>query len=212
MKLLPRMGGAISIWLAATVMGLKHFTVIGVVTATLALLSINPLMYFKRDKSLVFPSLLAALSLYSAYLKPEVVPVLLLYSLLFALVKVVRERRISVKAGAIALTFPFPFMAVVSGASLAEIASPLTLLYSLTIFNLFLADSKVYNSVSMKNYLSIIPLAVVLFLLSPATMFLSVIAATTAIAILSPSLSIKKFGFSLLFLHLLFALEYVLLF
>ncbi len=212
MKLLPRMGGAISIWLAATVMGANYPSIVGFAAAALSLLSVNPLMHFKRDETLVFPALLATLSFYSVYLNPEILLILFAYSLLFALVKMVEDRRISAKLGAIALTFPFPFMAMASGVRLVEIATPLTLLYSLTLFNLFLADSKVYSSISMKNYLSIIPVALIFFLLSPMAMFLSVTIAAAVITAISPSLTIRKFGFSLLFLHLLFAAEYVLLF
>ncbi|WP_290623658.1 MULTISPECIES: hypothetical protein [unclassified Archaeoglobus] len=209
MKLLPRMGGVISIWLASTILGLKYFSILGILIAILSLFSVNPLMNLRKDFSLLFPSVLAVVSIYLALLNAEIVIILIFYSSLFALLKITRDRRLSTKLGALALTYPFPMMALVSGAGIQQIVTPLILLLSLTIFNFFLADSRIYSGVNAKNYLSLIPLAVVFYFFAPLVISIPVIVIATVVMLISERLTLRKFGFSLLFLHLMFAVGFL---
>ncbi|AAB91063.1 hypothetical protein [Archaeoglobus fulgidus] len=209
MRLLPKMGGVISIWLTSTLLAMKYLTPLNLAIALLSLLSVNPLMYMKKDFSLVFPILLSALAAYILYLNPTTIYFLLAYSILFIALKFVNEWRIETKIGAFALTFPFPMMALAYGAGLMEILAPLTLLFSLTAFNLFLADSRIYGRVSAKNYLAIIPLALIFYILSHPVLAAAVTAAAIVVTVKANSISVRSFGFSLLFLNLLFVVGFL---
>jgi hypothetical protein len=208
MGLIPKMGGVLSIWLTSTLMGLKYFSILGIGISLLTLLSVKPLINFKKDYSIVFPPILIGLALYTASINPVALPFLILYAFLFSSMKVVKNRRIITKAGGLALTFPFPMMGLVVN---ANVTIPLILLFGLTSFNLFLADSKIYGKISMKNYLSALFLAILLYFLSPFEMFISISSTAFFITFISNSLSLKKFGYSLLALHLIFAIEFLIL-
>ncbi len=211
MNLLPRMGGVISIWLTSTLLGLKYFTLLGLTISLLSLLSINPLMYMKRDFTLLFPILLSLSAAYLCILNPITLYFLLAYSFLFLMLRIVNERRIATKIGAFTLTFPFPMMALAFGADLLGILHSLTLLLSLTAFNLFLADSRIYGEVSIKNYLALVPLALIFYLLSHPVLAAVVTAGAGVIVAKSSSMSVKKFGLSLLALNLLFVFGFLML-
>lgn len=207
MKLLPRMGGVVSIWLASTLLGIKYFSITGILVALLSLFSINPLMNFKK-KLMVFPASLAVLCLYIAAVNSEAIIVLISYSILFASLKLTDNRRVYTKIGAFALTFPFPMMALSAGENLWNILQPLALLLTITAFNLYLADSRIYGN-SSKRFFALPLLAAVFLLLSPPAVSIPVITATAIVTIASPSLSLRRFGFSLLSLHLIFVLSFL---
>lgn len=210
MKLLPKMGGVISIWFASTLLGAKYFNTIGIFVALLSLLSVNPLMNFKREL-IVFPFSLTTLCLYIAVMNPEAIIFLIFYLILFASLKLTDDRRVKTRIGAFALTFPFPMMALSAGEGLMSILHPLALLLTITAFNLYLAESRIYGNNPSVRFLALPPLAAVFLLLTPPMVSIPVIAAATIVTVASPLLSLRRFGFSLLSLHLIFVLSFLIL-
>ncbi len=202
MKKIP--SGAWSIWLASTTMGLKYFTIEGFVASVLTLLAVQP--FLRKDRKLLYLlSLLAGLILF-ATLKNYLLAVLILpYLILLAIQKVKKfSQRAYVQIGAVILTIPFPLMAGFYGEM--DIFAPWFLLILITIFNVTLADSIIFErALTMKNYLLLILLILSFYFLSPPLMFTIITLVAVLLYLVSSKFTLKQLGFSLLGFHLLFA-------
>ncbi len=213
----PRMSGAWGIWLVSTIMGLKYFTFLGITAALLMLISMQPLIRSDVDLRYYTPVVsLAALLTYAAVKNSVMLAYILPYAALLALQKYLRDRagqRAYIQAGALILTAPFPLMAGFHGAFPSEILIPWFLLLLLTFFNVTLADSLIFEGkFEAKNYAIFSILSVSLLTLTPLPMSASVIIMALLVLLASHRLTLKKFGFSLLGIHLLFAAQYLIFF
>ncbi|WP_202319308.1 hypothetical protein [Archaeoglobus neptunius] len=211
MNLIPRMGGAWSIWLASTIMGLKFFSIEGLTASLLVLLSVNSLLDKRPGKrGRVFLLMLAALITFGIFKNSDFLVVVIPYSLLFAINRLTSSQRLFIVTGSLLLTFPFPLMAGLSGEISLKILSPLVLLISLTIFNLLTAESAIFRKrTDWRNYLSLTVLSSLFYILAPVFVFAAVTACSLFVLIFSSRITLKKLGFSLLGLHLLYAVTYL---
>ncbi len=214
-EFIPKMSGAWSIWLASALMGLKYFTIEGFAASILVLASVQSFLKSKKDIVDIFlPALLSLIIVYGIFknglLAVLVFPYLILFLLRQTLPKI---QRIYIKLGAIILTIPFPLMAGFYGIDLVGITAPWFLLILTTLFNVLLADSLIFEkSVTLKNYLILAILIISFYFLSPFPMFLTISLFALALVFFGERITIKQLGFSLLSFHLLFSIEYVLLF
>jgi|Deesub1362A_J573_1020465.scaffolds.fasta_scaffold00054_121 hypothetical protein len=209
------MGGAWSIWLASTVMGLKYFTPEGFVASVLVLVSIQSFLKSRKDlPDMISPLLLSITVVYGVIKNSLMLFIVLPYLLLLILRQALTKfQRIYIKIGALILTIPFPLMAGFYESDVASIAAPWFLLILTTTFNVLLADSLIFEkSITLKNYLALVLLISSFYLLSPLPMFLSIFLFATILVILGKKITRRQLGFSLLSFHILFSIEYLLLF
>lgn len=211
------MGGVWSIWLVSTVMGLKYFTLPGFVASFLILISIQPLL--KNDITLrsSIPVLaLAVLLTYGVVINLTMLMYLLPYATLLVLQRYLKKRlgqRAYIQAGSLILTSPFPLMAGFYAIHPSEVLIPWLLLITLTYFNVILAESVIFEKgMKVRNYAAFLVLSILLIVYTPLLMSLSILLLAATLMVISRKLSLKKLGFSLLGLHMLFAVEYLLLF
>lgn len=212
------MGGVWSIWLASTVMGLKFFTFEGILASFLVLVSVQSFLE-RRDKTYLLPPLfLSMIVLYEIMSNSLLFILLLPYLILFLIQRVFAQRvRMSQKAyvqiGVFLLTIPFPLMAGFSADDTVDVLAPLLLLILITFFNLFLAEAVIFRkTLCRKNYLSLLLLIVFFLFLSPPVVFATVSLTALLLMFFAFKLSLRKLGFSLLGLHILFAVEYLVFF
>jgi len=214
-EFIPKMGGAWSIWLASTVMGLKYFTPEGFVASVLVLVSIQSFLKSRKDlPDMISPLLLSITVVYGVIKNSLMLFIVLPYLLLLILRQALTKfQRIYIKIGALILTIPFPLMAGFYESDVASIAAPWFLLILTTTFNVLLADSLIFEkSITLKNYLALVLLISSFYLLSPLPMFLSIFLFATILVILGKKITRRQLGFSLLSFHILFSIEYLLLF
>jgi hypothetical protein len=235
-RFVPRMGGAWSIWLVSTIMGLKHFTFEGFIASILVLLSIQPFLKKERKAAEMIPPLaLTVAVIYGIYKNPFMGILILPYLILLSLFLVHRNsrktKRTYIQMGAVTLTIPFPLMVgfhegfyvvydgFYSGSYemlktyVLNIAIPWLLLILITIFNVLLADSVIFEGgLTIKNYITLALLTLSFVLLSPPHVFGVIVPLAILLSVVAGKLSLKKLGFSLLGFHILFAVEYLVFF
>ncbi len=197
MNLIPRMHGSWSIWLSSVTYGVILAyppNPLAILSSLFFLFSVEPtysLLKGSRKLSEVFFPALFVASL-GLLLNREVIAVLLIYTLIFALQLKFKENfRTFTALGSILMTFPFPLIATASGLTLFGVLRHFVALILLVIFSF---SAVIYRNLGLKAPLLASTLPLLALTVEPSLLYASFLVATVLIPFVVKKLSLKSVG------------------